>query len=135
MQLKKSDYEKYDYIIGMEEGVLPHQSAIDEGDVTEERRLCYVGITRAMRELNLMEVKTRRGAGRSMRRQGENDGDGKNRRGSPDDSKMTESRFIGELPSEDLDIHNETRPKTEDEKAAEAKNVSMLLKEFLQSGG
>ena len=125
----------YVYIIGMEEGVLPHQSAIDEGDVTEERRLCYVGITRAMRELNLMEVKTRRGAGRSMRRQGENDGDGKNRRGSPDDSKMTESRFIGELPSEDLDIHNETRPKTEDEKAAEAKNVSMLLKEFLQSGG
>ena len=43
--------------------------------------------------------------------------------------------FISELPAEDLDIHNETRPKTEDEKMAEAKNVSMLLKEFLQSGG
>ena len=105
----------YVYIVGMEEGVLPHESAIDNKDVTEERRLCYVGITRAMRELNLMEVR--------------------NRRGSQGNAKLQESRFISELPAEDLDIHNETRPKTEDEKMAEAKNVSMLLKEFLQSGG
>ena len=41
------------FIIGMEDGVFPHSRAIDEGDVEEERRLAYVGITRAMRDLTL----------------------------------------------------------------------------------
>ena len=39
------------FIIGCEEGVFPHSRAIDEGSLEEERRLCYVGITRAMRDL------------------------------------------------------------------------------------
>ena len=41
------------FIIGMEDGVFPHSRALDEGDVEEERRLAYVGITRAMRDLTL----------------------------------------------------------------------------------
>ena len=41
------------FMIGCEEGVFPHSRALDEGGLEEERRLCYVGITRAERDLYL----------------------------------------------------------------------------------
>jgi DNA helicase-2/ATP-dependent DNA helicase PcrA len=47
------------FMIGCEEGVFPHMRAIEEGDIEEERRLCYVGITRARRELYMTHVKVR----------------------------------------------------------------------------
>ena len=47
------------YIIGCEEGVFPHSRALDEGSLEEERRLCYVGITRAMRSLTLTYARRR----------------------------------------------------------------------------
>ncbi len=47
------------FIIGCEEGVFPHSRALDEGTLEEERRLCYVGITRAMRQLSLTCARSR----------------------------------------------------------------------------
>ena len=46
-------------IIGCEEGVFPHSRALDEGGLEEERRLCYVGITRAERDLYMTYARTR----------------------------------------------------------------------------
>ena len=49
------------FIIGMEEGIFPHQNAFLEGDsgIEEERRLCYVGFTRAKERLYLTNAKKR----------------------------------------------------------------------------
>ncbi|MGH2896639.1 MAG: 3'-5' exonuclease, partial [Solirubrobacteraceae bacterium] len=47
------------FMIGCEEGVFPHSRALDEGGLEEERRLCYVGITRAERDLYLTSARTR----------------------------------------------------------------------------
>jgi DNA helicase-2/ATP-dependent DNA helicase PcrA len=46
-------------MIGCEEGVFPHSRALDEGGLEEERRLCYVGITRAERDLYITFARTR----------------------------------------------------------------------------
>ncbi len=47
------------FIVGMEEGTFPHARSLDEQNLEEERRLCYVGITRAMRSLTLSYAKLR----------------------------------------------------------------------------
>jgi DNA helicase-2/ATP-dependent DNA helicase PcrA len=47
------------FIPGMEEGVFPHQRSLDEQNVEEERRLAYVGITRAMDRLYLLHARAR----------------------------------------------------------------------------
>ncbi len=70
-------------IIGCEEGVFPHSRSIDEGSLEEERRLCYVGITRAMRNLTLTHARRRAVFGSATY-------------GLP-------SRFLGELPPDLLD--------------------------------
>lgn len=49
------------FVVGMEEGVFPHQGSMrDDGAVEEERRLCYVAMTRAMEELTLCHALERR---------------------------------------------------------------------------
>ncbi|EHD19700.1 MULTISPECIES: DNA helicase Rep [Brenneria] len=72
----------YVFLVGMEEGLLPHQSSIDEDNVDEERRLAYVGITRAQRELIFTLCKERRQYGELVR--------------------PGPSRFLLELPQDDL---------------------------------
>lgn len=47
------------FLIGLEDGVFPHSRALDEGGVEEERRLCYVGITRAQRDLYITYARSR----------------------------------------------------------------------------
>ena len=68
------------FIIGMEDGVFPHMRSIEAGDIEEERRLFYVGLTRAKRELHLTCTRTR------------------NLYGSRDFG--IPSRFLGEIPLE-----------------------------------
>lgn len=53
------------FLVGLEEGLFPHSRSLDdEEQVHEERRLCYVGMTRAMEELNLIWARTRHVFGR-----------------------------------------------------------------------
>jgi DNA helicase-2/ATP-dependent DNA helicase PcrA len=47
------------FMIGCEEGVFPHSRSVDEGSLEEERRLCYVGITRAERDLYMTYARRR----------------------------------------------------------------------------
>ncbi|TMP44101.1 DNA helicase Rep [Pseudoalteromonas citrea] len=70
------------FMVGMEEGFLPHQTSIDEENVEEERRLAYVGITRAQETLTMTYAKNRRQFG--------------------DVSTPELSRFVLELPQDDL---------------------------------
>lgn len=51
----------YVFIVGLEEGILPHHRSIADGDaaIEEERRLCYVGVTRAQEQLTLSMALTR----------------------------------------------------------------------------
>ena len=53
------------FMIGMEEGIFPHSRSIEENTLEEERRLCYVGMTRAKERLTLTHAMRRNLYGRS----------------------------------------------------------------------
>ncbi|WP_318409276.1 DNA helicase Rep [Photobacterium leiognathi] len=86
----------YVFLVGTEEGILPHQTSIDEDNVDEERRLAYVGITRAQRELTFTLCKERRQFGELI--------------------KPEPSRFLYELPQDDLEWESERKPVTAEER-------------------
>ena len=86
----------YVYMIGMEEGLLPHQVSIDEDNVEEERRLAYVGITRAQKELTFTLAKERNQYGETI--------------------KPVPSRFLNELPQEDVEWESGPKKRTEEQK-------------------
>ena len=73
----------YVYMIGLEEEILPHKNSIAAETVEEERRLMYVGITRARQGLTLTLAEQRKAGGQMK--------------------QMTPSRFLDELPQDDLD--------------------------------
>lgn len=54
------------FIVGMDEGLFPSKRSIDEGNIEEERRLCYVAITRAMEKLYLTSSEIRRQYGQAI---------------------------------------------------------------------
>ncbi len=84
------------YLVGFEEGLLPHQSSIDGENIEEERRLAYVGITRARRHLTISYTSRRKRYG--------------------EDLICEPSRFLNELPLEHLlyddDVPQEVKKET-----------------------
>jgi ATP-dependent DNA helicase Rep len=70
------------YLVGVEEGILPHERSEEPEQIEEERRLMYVGITRAQRSLQISYC-TRRKRGKES-------------------AGCDPSRFIAELPQEDI---------------------------------
>ena len=99
------------FMVGVEERILPHQSSIDEDNVDEERRLAYVGITRAQRELWFVICRERRQFGETMR--------------------CEPSRFLMELPQDDLIWENRKPQQTEQQRMATGKsNIANLRDMF-----
>ncbi|WP_040975312.1 DNA helicase Rep [Necropsobacter massiliensis] len=81
------------FLVGMEENILPHQTSIDEDNVEEERRLAYVGITRAQQTLTFSLCKARRQFGELI--------------------KPEPSRFLSELPADDVQWERDKPPLSE----------------------
>lgn len=102
----------YVFLIGMEEGLLPHQTSIDEGGVEEERRLAYVGITRAQRELFFTYARERRQYGELIRTEA--------------------SRFLHELPQDDLQWELTQTKQTQEKKQEVAKMGVANLRDMLK---
>jgi ATP-dependent DNA helicase Rep len=100
------------YIIGLEEDLLPHRNSIDADTVEEERRLMYVGITRAKQTLTLTLAERRKAGG--------------------DFRSTMPSRFLDELPHEEIEWIGRTSTRTPQEKqrigAAHLANLRALLK-------
>jgi DNA helicase-2/ATP-dependent DNA helicase PcrA len=101
------------YIVGLEEDILPHiRSAEDDVTVQEERRLFYVGITRAQETLTLSYALSRRKYGKQQNR--------------------NPSRFLSDLP-QNLVTHNSRNDKlSEDEENLIAREYLNRIKEFLK---
>ena len=88
------------WLAGCEEGLLPHQRSIDDGQIEEERRLMYVGITRAGRRLVISHCRSRRRQRESM--------------------ECQPSRFLDELPPDVVDWPGragDEKPTADDAKA------------------
>ena len=96
------------FLIGMEEELLPHRNSIEADTIEEERRLAYVGITRAQQVLTLTMSKQRKTYGETF--------------------DCTQSRFIDELPQEDLkwEGRNTTEESTEDKTQRKKDRISAL---------
>jgi ATP-dependent DNA helicase Rep len=102
----------YVYLVGMEEDILPHRASIDADQIEEERRLAYVGITRAQRELCITLAKRRRRAGELV--------------------DCQPSRFIAELPQQSIQWHGLTDKKNAEESKKIASDHLAGLKSLLQ---
>ncbi|HXV06380.1 MAG TPA: UvrD-helicase domain-containing protein [Solirubrobacterales bacterium] len=88
MTLHNAKGLEYDtvFVVGCEDGGFPHMRALEEGGEEEERRLCYVGITRARKRLYMTWARERRLFGRAERN--------------------LPSRFVGELPDDLTERHS-----------------------------
>ncbi|MCB1726544.1 MAG: ATP-dependent DNA helicase Rep, partial [Gammaproteobacteria bacterium] len=99
------------FLVGMEEELLPHRSSIEEDNIAEERRLAYVGLTRAQRTLVMTCAERRRRAGELVR--------------------CEPSRFLQELPDDDLKWEGRGAAMSTEEKQARGKASLAGLKAML----
>lgn len=94
------------FLIGMEENLLPHQNSIEIDNIEEERRLAYVGITRAQRSLTFSYCTHRKRYGEM--------------------AESEPSRFLSELPEEDLEWVNKKQLAPEEAKQRGKANLAQL---------
>ena len=99
------------FLVGVEEELLPHRSSIEEENIAEERRLAYVGVTRAQRTLVMTCAERRRRAGELTR--------------------CDPSRFLQELPADDLRWEGRGAKLSTEEKQARGKAQLANLKAML----
>lgn len=101
----------YVYLIGMEEGLLPHQNSLEQDSIEEERRLAYVGITRAQKQLTFSFAKQRPSQGET--------------------TEVSPSRFLQEIDDDNLDWQGDYSQKTQQEKQQHAQQHLDDLKAML----
>ncbi|APE30820.1 ATP-dependent DNA helicase Rep [Halomonas aestuarii] len=99
------------YLMGLEEDLLPHRNAVEAGTVEEERRLAYVGITRARRTLTLTLARQRKAYGELM--------------------DCTPSRFLDELPEGDLEWEGRADREDPEKKQARGQDAIAGLRSLL----
>lgn len=104
----------YVFMVGMEEGLLPHQSSIDEQNIEEERRLAYVGITRAQQRLVFTLARERRQYGETQRPE--------------------PSRFLFELPQDDVKWEDGSQKASPEEKKKRSADNIAALRNMLNKG-
>ncbi len=101
------------FMVGVEEGILPHRNSIEENTIEEERRLMYVGITRAQRSLSISYAARRKKHGEIV--------------------KGTPSRFLEELPADLVHWQGKDEGRDEAERKDRAKvhldNLRKMLAE------
>lgn len=100
----------YVFLTGLEEGILPHQNSIDTGSIEEERRLAYVGITRARSTLVITLAQTRQKLRETL--------------------KTTPSRFLAELPQQELLIEGKAPENPSQQQALNQSKLSELRSFF-----
>lgn len=98
------------YMLGLEEDLLPHRNSIEADQIEEERRLTYVGITRAQRSLTLTLAAKRKQFG--------------------DINDTTPSRFLEELPTEDIEYEGFGEQSPEKNLAKGEETLSSLMNLF-----
>jgi ATP-dependent DNA helicase Rep len=98
------------FMVGMEEDLLPHRNSIEDNNIEEERRLTYVGITRAQRTLSMTLAGKRKQFGEM--------------------SETTPSRFLDELPKEDVEREGFGEQSEEKNLAKGEETLSSLLNLF-----
>ncbi|MGO1345138.1 DNA helicase Rep [Chromohalobacter japonicus] len=99
------------YLMGLEEELLPHRNAVEAGTIEEERRLAYVGITRARRTLTLTLARQRKAYGELL--------------------DCTPSRFLEELPPDDLEWEGRADKEDPEKKQARGKDAIAGLRSLL----
>jgi len=101
------------FMIGMEERIFPHMRSLDDpGQMEEERRLCYVGMTRAKERLYLLNVRRRHIFGQEQ--------------------MNPPARFIADVPGELLDREEELAPRTVPPPPSHAHALASLFEEEME---
>jgi len=99
------------FMVGMEEEILPHANSVDEGALEEERRLCYVGMTRAQHSLTFTRARARQKYGEL--------------------TACEPSRFLSDLPSDDVVMLGEPNLSDPDARRVAGKQALQGLMDML----